>query len=522
MFDNQLWEEWSEAENTNYSFTKSKKGHLSRKYLKKGYLHFDNRFWFPERLHEVKYIIQNNLKCKDVSGKTNWHAFSPFLKILLKTPRYKDQTGEGDYELESKIRPICFASHLDSLIFGYYSYALSKKYEGYIKANGFSDCILAYRTDLQKCNIQFSKEIFDYVRSHGNCTALALDIKGYFDNIDHKVLKETWSKIIGGNLPEDQYKIFKALTRYSYVSKKSILKKYKINLTRLGRKDKIPQNLLSLLPGGKDIEKFKRLREDKLIVTNLKKGDRQYGIPQGSALSALLSNIYLIDYDKVLFKKSIEENFLYRRYCDDIIIVCDTKKAMELQKFAIDTIKEHYFLTIQDKKVEITEFKPNSKGIMRAFNKKKMIEHEISETAVLNEGKYYKSLQYLGFEFNGQNVFIRGSSLSRYFRKMKSRIEKTVSMSYGKNAKSDKIFKEQLFHRYSHLGKRNFIKYAYNSSKGEYLNHQGKIKEGHNSPTIKKQLKRHFTILLNSLNTKNVRRYIGKKKTEKDLEIKTT
>ena len=60
---------------------------------------------------------------------------------------------------------------------------------------GSAECILAYRSDLGKCNIQFAKEAFDQVRKRGECTAIALDIKGYFDNIDHETLKEKWQTI---------------------------------------------------------------------------------------------------------------------------------------------------------------------------------------------------------------------------------------------------------------------------------------------------------------------------------------
>lgn len=131
-------------------------------------------------------IIKSHLQIQyGTKQKSNW-SFSPFIKILVKTPRFKYQETEGEYELETKIRPICFASHMDSLIFGFYSFCLTRKYEEYIERNGFSDCVLAYRSNLGgKCNIQFSKEVFDYIRSKGDCTAIALDIKGYFDHIDH-------------------------------------------------------------------------------------------------------------------------------------------------------------------------------------------------------------------------------------------------------------------------------------------------------------------------------------------------
>ena len=507
------WQGWSEQEETNYSLKKNKKGKEIHHYLKKGYTHFDLRFWFPDRKEELKKILKSGLRViHNKHNREEWWAFTPFLKILLKTPRYKYQQDEDGYDLETKIRPICFASHLDSLIFGFYSYALTRKYEEYILGENFNECVLAYRSNMDgRCNIQFSKEVFEEVRRRGNCSAIALDIKGYFDHINHKILKETWCKIIGGKLPEDQYKLFQTITQYSYVTKNSILKKYNVNIKKLPNP---PQTLLDLVPGKKDYEKYQRLRDDKLIVTNNKpdkKSGSFIGIPQGSGMSALLSNIFLIDFDKYFSEKAKSEGFMYRRYCDDIIIVCDSNKAKDLQRLTIAKISEEYRLEIQDKKVELTEFRLNARGKIRAFNKKKQIGHGIEYTDETNEKFYYKSLQYLGFEFNGQDIFIRSSSLSRYFRKMKARIVKTVSMAYN-NAKSEKIRKRQLFDRYSHLGRRNFLRYAYNASKPEYLNSKREKKEGMNSPAIRKQVSRHSNILWRTLERKNMARYLWKVK----------
>ena len=518
------WNGWSKQEETNYTITNNKFGASTKKYLKRGYTHFDLRFWFPERKEELKNILEKRLRFYHKKHKREeWWAFSPFLKVLIKTPRYKYQQAEGLYDLETKIRPICFASHIDGLIFGFYAYALTRKYEDYIEREGFSECSLAYRSNLDgKCNIQFSKEVFDEIKRRGNCTAIALDIKGYFDHIDHKILKEKWSKILNGSLPEDQFKVFKALTQYSYIRKNSILRKYNINLKNLVHQ---PNTLLDLVPGTKDFEKFQRLRDDKLIVTNNKPSKdsrRLFGIPQGSGMSALLSNIYLIDFDEDINAKAKMEGFFYRRYCDDILIVCDSKKAEEIQKYTIEKIDKEYHLDIQDKKVELTEFRPNAKGQVRAFNKKKQLQANISLTDITNEKFYYKSLQYLGFEFNGQDIFIRSSSLSRYFRKMKGRIIKTVVMAYSNNGKDNKIWKKQMFERYSHLGKRNFLTYAYNASENEYSNSNKEVKKGMNSPAIKKQLSKHFDILQKTLNDKNNQRFLYKEYKGKASKRKRT
>ena len=48
------WQHWSKLEEANYTVAKKTSGKEIRKYLKKGYTHFDHRFWFPERKDEIK------------------------------------------------------------------------------------------------------------------------------------------------------------------------------------------------------------------------------------------------------------------------------------------------------------------------------------------------------------------------------------------------------------------------------------------------------------------------------------
>jgi len=59
-------------------------------------------------------------------------------------------------------------------------------------------------------------------------------------------------------------------------------------------------------------------------------------------------------------------------------------------------------------------------------------------------------------------------------------------MSYSKNSKSHKIFRQQIYSRYSNFGKRNILSYALNAAKESYSNSDGEVKEGMNSPAIKK------------------------------------
>jgi RNA-directed DNA polymerase len=496
MFTEELWNEWVEKESQNYKLTKQKEtGKLVPKYLKKGYLHLDDKFWFPERKDELKALLKNP---KLITSR----SFFPFIKIILKTPRFKYNETTDLTEVDFKPRPICFASHTDSLIYSFYSHILTKEYENYIVAKKIDSCVLAYRTDLNMCNIDFANEVFTYIKNKGECVVIALDVKGFFDNLNHKIIQDNWAVIIGANkpteLPEDQYHIFKTLTKYNYINKTALLKGLQINLDRLKPK---PNSILDIINEKGDKEKFKWLRNRNIIVTNQNK----YGIPQGSPMSALLSNIYMIDYDSEMLQLAEEKEGLYRRYCDDILFVCHINDVEDIKDRLYKRI-EDIKLIIQPKKEEVILFKTNSEGQIRSFDYKKIKEHPNAIIENTNETTFYKRLQYLGFEFNGQDIFIRPSSLSRYFRKMKARVTKTVKMAYSPRSKGKKIFKKKLIHRYTHVGKRNFISYAINAASKSYFNSKGEEKKGMDSLSIKKQISRHFDILMKDLEKKNIDR----------------
>lgn len=485
LFTTEIWERYSKKVEENFKLKK--------------YPHFDPYFNFPKEKQKILSLISYQ------SGKkVAQHSFLPLVKILLKTPRFRFQENEKAYGLETKIRPISFTSHFDNYIYGFYAFAINEKYQEYIRNHEFNPVVLAYRTDLEgKCNIQFAKEVFDIIKTIGPCTAIALDIKGYFDSIDHQILKEKWCKILGiKELPIDQYKIFRSLTKYSYVNKNSILKHFNVNLDKKKREKEKWVTLLDLIPdkiaGNTFKAKFDLLRSRKLIVINKQKKEKDTlswkGIPQGSAMSALLSNIYLIDFDEYIFSLSHKLDFFYRRYCDDIIIICPTESADCIKNIVIEDISKKYKLTIQDKKTEIIDFRAYKNGGLRSF--KRSNDSKTNQFPSLsNDERNCKNLQYLGFEFNGQKTYIRPGSLSRFFRKLKGRIVKTVMMAYSNKSKSNKIYKQQILHRYSHLGRRNFLTYALNASKKYYKNSEGIRKEGMDSPSIKKQVSAHIGII---------------------------
>ena len=233
----------------------------------KKYLHFDTPFDFAKKKNEIQKVLS------DPSNVAR-HAFLPLLKFDIKFPRFKFDGKESlidklsakerksYYKLKTKKRPISYAGHFDTYIYSFYSFALNERYQHYIKTIGIDQSILAYRTDLNgKCNIQFAKTIFDEIANRGPCVAIAMDIKGYFDSIDHLLLKEQWCKVIDRDrLPIDQYAIFKSLTKYQYVNKNNLLKHFKIDLKNTNKKKTILQLLELKIPGSTPTEKYNYLR----------------------------------------------------------------------------------------------------------------------------------------------------------------------------------------------------------------------------------------------------------------------
>ena len=88
-------------------------------------------------------------------------------------------------------------------------------------------------------------------------------------------------------------------------------------------------------------------------------------------------------------------------------------------------------------------------------------------------------------------------------------------MAHSPNTKGDNIYKKQIFERYSHLGKRNFLTYAFKAAEEYYHDGDGVAKPGLNSPAIRKQLRNHFPILLCELARKNDKWFLHKLKAKK-------
>lgn len=486
---------------------------------------------YPLGLSDRKWVTNY------VKTKTAQHSFLPFIhrtsKVRKFRKKYNNKTGivENGKKRISSIKPreLYYASHLDSLIYSYHTKELSDKYESLILNSDLEKSVIAYRRiekpglKSHKSTIDFAKEVFDYIQEYSSeeFVVMTFDVSSFFDNLNHKLLLKEWIKVAGGSeLDASAFNIFKSLTRFTYVElvelfetykEKIIVEKFNKDGDSLGRrKKKISaikflknQNAISFcekeefLKSSKGLIKRKLYQIDKagkfLLDGNGSKIKRDYGIPQGTPMSALLSNVYMIPFDEAVLKL-IDGKSLYRRYCDDIIVVCPKSDYLTLKGFIYELIQERK-LEIQPQKTQVFHLE----RIDGCFQCGQEFPDGIN---------WGKKLTYLGFEFDGKKVLLKSASVSGYYRKMKRGVRRGKYFSSKiYDGEQQPLFKRRIYKRYSYLGSKRRRVYLpsksnpgkfYKSEKynwGNFLSYAYKAESVFKTGAIKHQIRRHWNIL---------------------------
>ena len=375
--------------------------------------------WFkPRRYRHFDVPIGSEWAATLTPEQVVAHPWSPLLHWIKETPRYRPLDGKTVV----KARDIMHASHRDACILSKYSHELTGRLDAWYAANELHEAVIAYRS-LRKSNYHFASTAQAYVRDHDSVEAMCFDVTGFFDNIDHKRLKQRLKWLLAvDELPDDWHRVLRSVTRYSHV-RKADLKAHPVFGLRLKQRR-----------ADRPIATVKELKAAGIPIQTNGTG---IGVPQGTPISASLSNLYMADFDLAMKALADHHGALYQRYSDDILIICAPEYADQLAAAVADALTNEA-LQLQ-----------NDKTIRQRFN-----------------GDERDNFQYLGFQLGLGPALVRPGSLSRQWRSAKRAIRRSERKAerLAKAGQKDKIYTSKLRGRLTHVGLRNFLAYADRSS----------------------------------------------------------
>ncbi|PQA74032.1 reverse transcriptase domain-containing protein [Brucella oryzae] len=310
-----------------------------------------------------------------------------------------------------------FASHRDACILAKYAFDLSVLLDQHYIKSALSNHVIAYRK-LGRGNYDFSADAYRFAQKHEPCVVLCFDITGFFDNLDHTILKNRLKRLLGvDELPPDWYAVFRHVTKFHKVERQE-LEAHPVFSTRIKGDTREP------------IATITELHKAGIVITP---NPNKFGIPQGTPISSAFSNLYMMDVDAAMVTACGKIGALYQRYSDDILIVCRPDNETEIINALKSVIIAHK-LEIKDEKTERALFGSGSEDIF----------------------------QYLGFNVSKDGAVIRPTSLARQWRKARRAIKTTKRIGEQAIAKgrADKIYTKRLRKRFAPVGARNFSKYA--------------------------------------------------------------
>lgn len=434
-------------------------------YRHRSYLHLD----LPLNRSSAEALVTS-------ADRVAQHAFFPFIFSVVVSRKF-GRLESGRYGLKPpKSRVIAYAAHADSHIFAHYSDILSERYETALANRGLDQCVTAFRKLGGRSNVHHAKEVFEFIESRPTCSALAMDVSDFFGNLDHTLLKQAWSNSLGvQRLPPDHFAVFKAITRYSQIERNALfdavhipkhnprsLGPHRLPLLDRSGNFTVEDNPNRLCPP----HRFREwVRKKGLLQINTS----SKGIPQGSPISAVLANIYMLEMDAALNAFASSHGGLYRRYCDDILMVMPSDELRDDAEREVMSWMAQLRLQVNPAKTDRISF--------------------AAQRPIRGE-----PLQYLGFTFDGKHRRLRPSSLARFYQRMRAGIRHALQQ----RAKADEssgaetpspLKRKLLYRRYSYLGpllgktkeeRRNFLSYAYRAARIM------------GAPGIKKQVKNHW------------------------------
>lgn len=378
------------------------------------YTHFDRRISIENCWDEVSN-----------PDRVKKHGFYPFIHYTSKMRKVK---------AKDKERQIYYAAHKDGWIYRYYAFLLNECYNERAQQDDIDSVAVAYRTNHQgRNNIDFARDAFDFILKCSSCYVMIGDFTNFFDNLYHPYLKERLCDLLSvEQLPEDYYAVYKNVTRFSYIEFDELLKfhnlsKRKADMCVFNKLDR------ALTPA--------QLRSFKAKIKRNPNLESQKGVPQGSPISAVLANIYMLKADKEISKYVKQLNGFYMRYSDDFIIV--------IPETSLHDFRKHYEMIIEivgaAGGIELKPEKTKAFSCMGTHIQSCI--HEMFPEQC--EGK--NVIEFLGFALVDGTVRLRDKTISRYYNKV-YRKACTIYKNKGFTPKGKRISEKEIYRLYSYKG----------------------------------------------------------------------
>lgn len=423
------------------------------------YAHFDRRVSLDrcaEKVTSPEYVSK--------------HSFFPLIENDQRRMK-KDEDGN----ITKRPRPIRYAAHFDSCIYRYYSALLNLRYNERAERFGFDASVVAYRNNQPgMSNIQYASRAFDFIRKVGKCRVLTSDFSDFFESLDHRYLKQQLCMFFPDGMPADYYRVFKSATRYSVVDIRDLLEWHglpysRTGVARLNRKfTVIPQ------------DEFKGFVKEHAVRPWKSPDYTGCGIPQGLPVSGVLANIYMMVFDERMAGLAREYGALYMRYSDDLIVACASEAG--------------YGALVE----EVAKLCCAVPGL--EVQKSKTAECFVSNGRVVRCGGFLDSdaggkrgasakIDYLGFSFDGSEVRVRQSTITRYYR----RSYRAISNLYSRNQRPSRKRVRRFYLTYSSRGAKPIIDRKHGVvRRGNFITYVNRAASAFPDDPIAVDTKRHY------------------------------
>ena len=366
------------------------------------------------------------------------HSFHPLLAYKRRERRI--DFDQSPWFIDFKDREIRYACHRDAAIFSLCANEITPHYEKGLRKRGLQDNVTAYRAGIGS-NVDFALDLFNQIRDRSTCYVACFDVSKFFDNICHVKLKDRICELMGvASLPPHLYRVFRQVTEARYVNREAVE---------------------PALGGAAGKARLCSPTQFRSKIAPLISAAAKKGVAQGTSLSGLFANIYMIDFDAKIAEAVRLVGGVYRRYSDDIAVIAPDYISLCNLTRLINLEISHLELEINSKKTTVSGFYKTSSGLSRSFS----------------------DLQYLGFTFDGDRILIRSSSLRKFYSKMRMNVRRYVRLAAKNGIPKSELHMRGLVRRFTHWGDdRNFVQYAYRAARKMA------------APGIKRQLRNHVPL----------------------------